>query len=897
MSKATEELKELLKADKSHLVKKVIIDKNGHPKTVYTLPLGTKKKSSPWKAVLGFFKLKTKADVKQKIEDDYRAAEADKKDISLEAWESHYIEYFKNKSKWDLMFSKNRPAGNKSSGPKKENKSSGPKEKKKSQWDSGIMKMIHGMYSSTEPVKAEKKTTVNKPRQEKKEESAAREGFYNEKPSEIQNVGTDVWGARRHNYDTYEKFDVDIEEMEKQQIATAYVTKKNLIGDYGLENKDERVKKGETSQKVYASFYVRHLLKKTPADTSQARQEYMNFCRAVTRLDNETTTAVDFLTGLTGLYVETKKIVKTSEYSSQPLTSLLTEWKNIQNPEKTIGEDLSRLLVVVSGNGSYSYRMNKKERNVIKTTRALIEAEASEDSYTDKDIESLMLGQTKAAGLKIKKGDLFTPSEKLKERAARTEWVTEPGKEEKVKRLEEKVKSVINDITGYLYASHRGENKQYTQELNKKYGTDYKSKKEMEDFLNTERIRLKVNIQDCKIKKKNYPVGKAEIVKAGKDSLTVAFRYEGEDRPSLYRIRPSDVSPEDVESVEKDPKKTKTHRADLYIESKVERTGGNTFDNLSTEEMQKKLSNDYQFKALQYGNSMPDDERHYHTKWSLQAFADLSELLGLPIEQVTARGKLGLAFGARGKGGALAHYEPGTKVINLTRSNGFGSMAHEWGHFLDNILAQGSSGFISQGRTGFKEIIYNPEKPLKHGTIYEAKIGGARGVTKKYFWNSEKDAWGQLKAKEEEPTNETKYYIFHSYSYTHGTLKEPTGSKTSDLAGRIAIASREHLEKAVEDNPAAKEAFLTNYWTAKTECFARAFECYVSDKLAGQNRENTYLASQKKTQRQEGKYIYPQGPVREEINKLFDEFFSEIRLNDSLQKALDYFYKKTGRVR
>ena len=46
-------------------------------------------------------------------------------------------------------------------------------------------------------------------------------------------------------------------------------------------------------------------------------------------------------------------------------------------------------------------------------------------------------------------------------------------------------------------------------------------------------------------------------------------------------------------------------------------------------------------------------------------------------------GSLGLAFGARGVGGknaALAHYEPDTKVINLTKYGGAGCVAHEWFH-------------------------------------------------------------------------------------------------------------------------------------------------------------------------------------------------------------------------
>jgi hypothetical protein len=49
-------------------------------------------------------------------------------------------------------------------------------------------------------------------------------------------------------------------------------------------------------------------------------------------------------------------------------------------------------------------------------------------------------------------------------------------------------------------------------------------------------------------------------------------------------------------------------------------------------------------------------------------------------------GTLSLAFGSRGKGErnpAAAHDEPGYVVVNLTRLNGAGSLAHEWFHVFD----------------------------------------------------------------------------------------------------------------------------------------------------------------------------------------------------------------------
>ena len=54
-------------------------------------------------------------------------------------------------------------------------------------------------------------------------------------------------------------------------------------------------------------------------------------------------------------------------------------------------------------------------------------------------------------------------------------------------------------------------------------------------------------------------------------------------------------------------------------------------------------------------------------------------VVGLPEHLVSWKGKLGVAFGARGHGTASAHHEPSTSVINLT-GPAAGALAHEWGH-------------------------------------------------------------------------------------------------------------------------------------------------------------------------------------------------------------------------
>jgi hypothetical protein len=102
----------------------------------------------------------------------------------------------------------------------------------------------------------------------------------------------------------------------------------------------------------------------------------------------------------------------------------------------------------------------------------------------------------------------------------------------------------------------------------------------------------------------------------------------------------------------------------------------------------------FNLREVDYGQSgyMTQADREYHTKHLEGALHDLSEMLGVDPTALSFSGRLGIAMGARGTGfvggAAKAHYEGGKHVINLTKFKGGGSMAHEWGHALDNILAE-----------------------------------------------------------------------------------------------------------------------------------------------------------------------------------------------------------------
>ena len=118
-------------------------------------------------------------------------------------------------------------------------------------------------------------------------------------------------------------------------------------------------------------------------------------------------------------------------------------------------------------------------------------------------------------------------------------------------------------------------------------------------------------------------------------------------------------------------------------------------------------------------------------------------------------------------------------------------------------------------------------------------------------------------------------------------------NKTRDTARKIAEASLESMYDNVKDNEKMlKLVEEDKYLNKKTEAFARAFETYVSDKLQEKGMKNTYLSSHAKTKDRDGAFVYPQGEKRNEINKMFDAFFDQIRKTDELKKAIDKFLKK-----
>ena len=79
------------------------------------------------------------------------------------------------------------------------------------------------------------------------------------------------------------------------------------------------------------------------------------------------------------------------------------------------------------------------------------------------------------------------------------------------------------------------------------------------------------------------------------------------------------------------------------------------------------MLNVFGFYGGEFGNWLNENDRQANLNYSYEAFADLAKALNISNEDITFKGRLSIAYGARGASKAAAHYEPERKVINLTK--------------------------------------------------------------------------------------------------------------------------------------------------------------------------------------------------------------------------------------
>ncbi|HAX2685736.1 TPA: hypothetical protein JW588_004604 [Escherichia coli] len=256
------------------------------------------------------------------------------------------------------------------------------------------------------------------------------------------------------------------------------------------------------------------------------------------------------------------------------------------------------------------------------------------------------------------------------------------------------------------------------------------------------------------------------------------------------------------------------------------------------------FSDAFGFRGVQFGNYVEGPRRQADLNRAYDSLHDLADVLNVPTKALSLNGRLGLAFGARGKGKAAAHYEPDEVAINLTKGNGPGALAHEWFHSLDNYFGRydvSTDGKITSGGDYMTEA-QRAGRVFKDGRYVDAEY----------------------------PVRQEVYDAFK------GVMK---AINSSDMPRRSALLDE------VRSKP---------YWSTDVEMAARAFERYVQDKARTAGVENDYLVNIRKAPEHntDNTWAYPTNAELDGgIRDAFDHLFSTLKTRET-DKGVAFYSRK-----
>lgn len=357
-------------------------------------------------------------------------------------------------------------------------------------------------------------------------------------------------------------------------------------------------------------------------------------------------------------------------------------------------------------------------------------------------------------------------------------------------------------------------------------------------------------------------------------------------------------------------------------------------------------ANEDDFKSLgirgvEFGACLSDEEAQSFMDNCYLALCDLARVLGIDKKEVSLGGTLSLAFGSRGHGGSgPATYNPKYHVINFTKDGGAGSLAHEWAHALDYYIGKvcrpersGTEYPISDcpgmegvppsvtsliGQTAFRREAVTPEEQVRiKEAIRNNEIRKKEDACKKMIQlvapeiltEEQKVRWNQA-VREVYDTREYTDLDRYESRFFHNWAIEELSKLHKEITGHVITkdkkrklnrafvflfwAERSHGDswepewKDTEFYANAKEMdkryakTIHGRYSDNCEQLARAFECYVADKLKEEGNRSQYLTAHSEDVvfvKEDGEKVYggPMGREREEFNRGFDLVFQELK--------------------
>jgi predicted RNA methylase len=316
------------------------------------------------------------------------------------------------------------------------------------------------------------------------------------------------------------------------------------------------------------------------------------------------------------------------------------------------------------------------------------------------------------------------------------------------------------------------------------------------------------------------------------------------------------------------------------------------------------------FRGVEFGNWAANDERQKVLNLAFDALHDLARILNLPAKAMSLDGTLAIGFGSRGKGGkgaGAAHYEADRTVINMTKINGAGSLAHEWIHALDHYLGEfatsnpygGGAKWISNGRVTPK----NTAKAWRGRFLGSMSDASAFNETNTHLkprlrvgvnklmhdlFNKEQDdeqAIADHAKKLEHDKGQRQAWIDHANRIKDRMRKG--GSSMGLKKAEENIGIRDHyITNAEKADTIARKVVPTDYlkeatklsgkgdyWRRPLELLARAGEAFVFDKIQEEGFTSQYLVQGVEPTRYAAGFKgnpYPVGEERKTINADFE---------------------------
>lgn len=251
---------------------------------------------------------------------------------------------------------------------------------------------------------------------------------------------------------------------------------------------------------------------------------------------------------------------------------------------------------------------------------------------------------------------------------------------------------------------------------------------------------------------------------------------------------------------------------------------------------------EFSLRGVQFGNWLSTEDKFDYLSVFYVSMLDLNKILGFKNNNMGLDGNLGICFGSRGAPRASAHFSQQEMIINLSRywdsdrfpfptskmarfrhTGGAGSLAHEYGHFLDAIIGarldQSPDFWLTGPHRSINWKLPMPDK-RKNPMSYQMRV-----ILDKALIDPKK------------PGGFTKF--------------------------------GERLRKIKRNR---------EYYCRNLEIWARIFEQYICYRLKQRNIENLFLTSSAKSYGEIGVYLdwkdFP--PIAKEIDKLILMFRKEI---------------------